>query len=655
MSNSASYVAWGGSVFDLTQNNSVTSSSSSSSSSSTHKKTNSHKSRLQRKKELIASGKALEHWMDLWTLPTHAKSFLNIPNKSVGGSSMTTSSSSGGGGNSNLPSSAASFSQGYSLFSTSSHSSLSSHLQEDILDRVRWFLEDCDQADGLHVWSDTQGIWGGATVATLMSLRDDFEKLPIFSATLANHQPYKFKRDHRKKGFISATSTSISSAASAFNEIDEDGFIQSAFQHIQSTSSASTSTQPLGWSRADLLSNVTNELLTIAGSLEYATAVLPLTTLHLQPQHLQKENTSNNILPYHPFHASSLFSHTLQAFSINYLIQQREMNLAIFLNNLTSPSPLNTCSGTSFGSSSSEAYHNLISCRSYLSPSIASETSFTQTFPLHCNELAAPLSSYGHNHGYGLLKTPEEREKEARLQVEREQQRMKQLQREGLSDPRVASSSSSSANDAKNIPACMKGSTLKEVVVLQENIDGPAATRDFFNQLTASKEGPAVFRYHHLNYRSSPTSQSPLLSASSSHLTSFYSCHQSQVELQRAGAWLHECGLDRRSRIRPSSYRNKQGGDDDDEQDFENDDNETHGHREYISPVDRKYNSLIIPPTPLSSQATSDLPILEQYCATLRSGTNSDIAIIQHAQEDDDLEEIKARMEHATEFLLEKN
>jgi hypothetical protein len=53
-------------------------------------------------------------------------------------------------------------------------------VHEEVGDRVRWFLEECDHPDGIHMLVDGNSGWSGAGASLLAHLRDDHERLPIF-------------------------------------------------------------------------------------------------------------------------------------------------------------------------------------------------------------------------------------------------------------------------------------------------------------------------------------------------------------------------------------------------------------------------------------------------------------------------------------------
>ena len=52
-------------------------------------------------------------------------------------------------------------------------------VHEEVLDRVRWFLEECDQPDGIHIIVEANSAWSGVGSTMLNLLRDQYEKIPV--------------------------------------------------------------------------------------------------------------------------------------------------------------------------------------------------------------------------------------------------------------------------------------------------------------------------------------------------------------------------------------------------------------------------------------------------------------------------------------------
>lgn len=52
-------------------------------------------------------------------------------------------------------------------------------VHEEVLDRVRWFLEECDQPDGIHLLVEANSGWSGVGSTMLALLRDEYEKIPV--------------------------------------------------------------------------------------------------------------------------------------------------------------------------------------------------------------------------------------------------------------------------------------------------------------------------------------------------------------------------------------------------------------------------------------------------------------------------------------------
>jgi hypothetical protein len=50
-------------------------------------------------------------------------------------------------------------------------------IHEEVLDRVRWFLEECDAPDGIHMLVEANSGWSGVGTTLLSLLRDEYEKV----------------------------------------------------------------------------------------------------------------------------------------------------------------------------------------------------------------------------------------------------------------------------------------------------------------------------------------------------------------------------------------------------------------------------------------------------------------------------------------------
>jgi len=103
-----------------------------------------------------ASGSRPVHWTDLSksVYSYHSKSLYSVPNLYEGTSELHT------------------YEAGAALMSRES-------VHEEVLDRVRWFLEECDQPDGIHLIVEANSGWSGVGGKLLDLLRDDYEKIPV--------------------------------------------------------------------------------------------------------------------------------------------------------------------------------------------------------------------------------------------------------------------------------------------------------------------------------------------------------------------------------------------------------------------------------------------------------------------------------------------
>lgn len=53
---------------------------------------------------------------------------------------------------------------------------------EELVDRIRWTIEECDYLAGLQVLLDAEGMYGGVANVILENIRDDFSATtPIIS------------------------------------------------------------------------------------------------------------------------------------------------------------------------------------------------------------------------------------------------------------------------------------------------------------------------------------------------------------------------------------------------------------------------------------------------------------------------------------------
>ena len=59
--------------------------------------------------------------------------------------------------------------------------------EQEICDQdLRRFVEECDQLQGLQVWTSTDDAWGGFASKYLDRLRDDYEKSSIWIWSIEN-------------------------------------------------------------------------------------------------------------------------------------------------------------------------------------------------------------------------------------------------------------------------------------------------------------------------------------------------------------------------------------------------------------------------------------------------------------------------------------
>jgi hypothetical protein len=108
------------------------------------------------------------HWRDLGgpsLLPYHSKSLYSVPGLYEGTSDFHL------------------FEQGSDVFAREA-------VVEEVLDRARWFLEECDRPDGIHVLVEANSGWAGAGASLLAHLRDDYgTSMPIFCVSAFTPPP----------------------------------------------------------------------------------------------------------------------------------------------------------------------------------------------------------------------------------------------------------------------------------------------------------------------------------------------------------------------------------------------------------------------------------------------------------------------------------
>ncbi|KAK3262612.1 hypothetical protein CYMTET_28542 [Cymbomonas tetramitiformis] len=95
----------------------------------------------------------------------------------------------------------------------------SEDMREEALDRVRFFLEECDHLQGFHVLAEDQGGFGAVTSALLTHLRDDCPRLPVVLFSLRPPEvdaafqadPAGEKRRWLSRGLAASSLTSVAS------------------------------------------------------------------------------------------------------------------------------------------------------------------------------------------------------------------------------------------------------------------------------------------------------------------------------------------------------------------------------------------------------------------------------------------------------------
>ncbi len=52
---------------------------------------------------------------------------------------------------------------------------------DDLIDRIRYLVEGCDQIQAFHITLDSDNGWGGLAAHVMQEMRDDYEHVPIIS------------------------------------------------------------------------------------------------------------------------------------------------------------------------------------------------------------------------------------------------------------------------------------------------------------------------------------------------------------------------------------------------------------------------------------------------------------------------------------------
>lgn len=58
---------------------------------------------------------------------------------------------------------------------------------EEITDRIRYMVEECDSISGVQLFSDSEGLFGGISPILLTTFKDDFSSsIPIYTFNLSS-------------------------------------------------------------------------------------------------------------------------------------------------------------------------------------------------------------------------------------------------------------------------------------------------------------------------------------------------------------------------------------------------------------------------------------------------------------------------------------
>jgi len=439
------------------------------------------------------------HWRDLGgsaLLPFHAKSLYPVPGLYEGTSDFH------------------SFDAGQDCMARE-------QVAEDVLDRVRWFLEECDRPDGIHVLVEANSGWSGVGATLLAQLRDEYERMPIFCISVQSPPPQS--------------------------------------KTVGGSFAAST----------PLAQSMLNSSRLLAAAVENATAVLPLTTHYWPPAgtHASASAVSSDNgspLPFladivsaevlsalaagEPLETSSLLALQLHWATAAYRLHPRADSMSTFLGALTSQSSAsaNILAARWMGGQALETY---LAREDRRDTSRESSSDAAQHLaPLHSHNAAVPLSLLGHWHAYPAPRP---------------------MQRNALNDaspePAAAVGSGSYTLGTR---ACDRNNALTESLHVFGATEAMShmEARGQFSDAQPPAQWRSVTGTLRLNRPTSfPQSFAPLLTEPSA--TSLYRCGGTGMELRRLGTWLASLG---RSTLIGSAYAQRGDGDDgDDEGDFE--------------------------------------------------------------------------------------
>ena len=230
-------------------------------------------------------------------------------------------------------------------------------VHEEVLDRVRWFLEECDAPDGIHLLVEANSGWSGVGSTLLHQLRDEYEKIPIFCVSALLPPPPS-----------SVLGTTFASATP---------LVQSAIN-------------------SSLLLNTATQM---------ASAYLPLTThfwntsaaaASIVPAPLQKALARGEI-----YESATLLALQLHLCSTSYRAHPRSLNMATALGGLTQQSQANVLAYRFLTKLDLETQSTQAS-EHFDSRESSSESAVTPT--IHTLPSAVPVSMLGHWHAYPASK-----------------------------------------------------------------------------------------------------------------------------------------------------------------------------------------------------------------------------------------------------------
>lgn len=93
--------------------------------------------------------------------------------------------------------------------------------QEDFIDNIRWYVEECDNFQGFHVLNDCTDAFGGLSTSCLEYLQDEYDKkstltFPLIKSFYSDHE---YKSDEERHKSLIKDSIRTLNTAFTFNSL----------------------------------------------------------------------------------------------------------------------------------------------------------------------------------------------------------------------------------------------------------------------------------------------------------------------------------------------------------------------------------------------------------------------------------------------------